>query len=105
MGKPNTVQMFENGMVGYLPGRRIILTSIVHKEEKLCKVYFSRLINLNEVDIKGFIESDTKRLLKRDHSKWAIIQSELVISETALHMLGSMFEHIDNIEPINKKDE
>ena len=106
MGKPNTVQMYLNGMIGYLPRRRMILISHVDsKDERVCKIYFSRLINLEEISIEGFIESDAKRIIKRGHSKWAIIQSELIISEEALGMLGSMVGHLDDITPLNKKDD
>lgn len=106
MGKPHTVQMYLDGMVGYLPGRRMILMSHVDsKDERVCKIYFSRLINLEEISIEGFIESDTKRIIKRNHSKWAIIESELILSEEAIGMLGSMGRHLDDITPLNKKDD
>jgi hemerythrin superfamily protein len=71
----------------------------------VCKVYFRRLINTDEIDISNFENTSIKQIIKRDHSKWAIMKSELTISMDALDMLASMANNLETIQYTKINDE
>lgn len=101
MGVANTIRQYVNGLVGFLPGRRVMMTTFkTTKGELLVKVEFTRLINLEEVSLEGFVPSDTKRVIQREHSKWAILESEIIMSTEAMEMLEAMTDRLHEINPI-----